>query len=283
MYRDLGAWGQAVEYSRQAIDVADAISNAQTQSAARLGLARISCSQATCRPRSRPPCAGRDHDYPADRAELSLLLGIVQLRQDQPAEAAREFRGAITQADELLQQASGAYAALDTKALALCGLALTTEPGQAAEAAAVFRAARAITSADGIVRRTLALFDALAAADRGGILAGIRPDAEGRRTRTAQAAGRASGSRTTARRPGAGVAEGYRAAVGFGGGPHDGQAQARHLRSLGPAARVVQAGETTEGPFGIFGRDTRPVVGHGEHGPPAVRPHRHAHLAGRVP
>ena len=53
-------------------------------------------------------------------------------------------------------------------------------PDKAVEAAAAFRAARAITSADGIVRQTRALFDALAAADRGGILAGIRPDAEGR-------------------------------------------------------------------------------------------------------
>ena len=44
----------------------------------------------------------------------------------------------------------------------------------------MFRAARTITSADGIVRQTLALFDALAAADRDGILAAIRPDAEGR-------------------------------------------------------------------------------------------------------
>lgn len=62
--------------------------------------------------------------------------------------------------------------------LALCGLALTTEPGKAAEACTVFRVARTITSAEGIAKRTLALFDALAAADRGGILAGIRQAVE---------------------------------------------------------------------------------------------------------
>ena len=45
----------------------------------------------------------------------------------------------------------------------------------------MFRAARAITSADGIINRTLALFDALAAADRGGILAAIRQAVAGRR------------------------------------------------------------------------------------------------------
>ena len=180
VYRDLGAWSQAVEYSRQAIDVADAISNAQAQSAGRLGLARTRLLSGDLSAAQRVAVTGRDHDYPEDRAELSLLLGIAQLKQDQPAEAAREFRGAVTQADELLHQASGAYAALDTKGLALCGLALTTDPDQAVEAAALFRTARAITSADGIVTATLALFDALAAADRGGLLAGIRPDAEGR-------------------------------------------------------------------------------------------------------
>ena len=114
---------------------------------------------------------------------MSLLSGIIWLRQDQPAAAAGEFQEAITQAEQQLEQASGDYRALDTKALALCGLALTTDPGNAAEAATVFRAARAITTADGIIRRTLALFDALAAADPGGILAPIRPAVEGRRIR----------------------------------------------------------------------------------------------------
>ena len=43
----------------------------------------------------------------------------------------------------------------------------------------MFRAARAITSADGIARGPRALFDALAAADQGGILAPVRPVAAG--------------------------------------------------------------------------------------------------------
>jgi len=78
---------------------------------------------------------------------------------------------------------SGDYDALDTKALALCGLALTTDPGNAAKAATVFQAARAVTTADGITNRTLALFDALAAADRGGVLAPTRPAARGQSIR----------------------------------------------------------------------------------------------------
>ena len=178
VYGDLGSWDQGVGYSREAIDIADAIGSAQAQSGARRILALIQLLAGDLAAARQAISAARDHDYPADRAGLSLLSGIIWLRQDQPAAAAREFQEAITRAGQQLEQASGDYHALDTKALALCGLALTTEPGKAAEACTVFRAARAITSADGIVRRTLALFDALAAADRGGILAGTRQAVE---------------------------------------------------------------------------------------------------------
>jgi len=174
VHSDLGSWDQGARYSRQAIDIADAIGSAQAQSWARATLAPIQLLAGDLAAARQAISAARDHDYPAHRASLSLLSGITWLRQDQPAAAAKEFQASITQAGQQLEQASGDYAALDTKALALCGLALTTEPGKAAEAATVFRAARAITSADGIVRHTLALFDALAAADRGGILTGTR-------------------------------------------------------------------------------------------------------------
>ena len=173
-YGDLRSWDQSARYSREAIDIADAIGSAQAQSSTRRILAQIQLLAGDLAAARQTISAARDHDYPADRAALSLLSGMICLRQDRPAEAAREFQQAITRAGQQLEQASGNYDALDTKALALCGLALTTEPGTAAEACTVFRAARAITSADGVVRRTLALFDALAAADRGGILAGTR-------------------------------------------------------------------------------------------------------------
>ena len=180
-YGDLGLWDRGVGYCRQAVEVADSIGSAQARSGACRHLARIQLLAGDLSAARQAVSATRDHDYPFDRAALSLLSGIAQLRQDQPAGAAREFRDALTQANELLEQTSGAYNALDTKALALCGLALTIEPDKTAEASTMFHAARAMTSADGIVGRTLALFNALAAADRGGILAGIRQAVEGRR------------------------------------------------------------------------------------------------------
>jgi len=175
---DLGSWDQAARYSREAIDIADAIGSAQAQSEARRILALIQLLTGDLTAARQAISAARDHDYPPDRAPLSLLSAIIWLRQDRPTAAAEEFQASMIQAGQQLEQASGDYDALDTKALALCGLALTTEPGKAAEACTVFRAARAITSAEGIVRRTLALFDALAAADRGGILAGTRQAVE---------------------------------------------------------------------------------------------------------
>jgi tetratricopeptide (TPR) repeat protein len=178
----LGFWEQGAGYARQAIEVADAIGSAQVQSKARRLLARIQLLAGDLEAARQAVSAARDHDYPADRAMLSLLSGIICLRQDQPAAAAGEFQAAITKASLQLEQASGDYDALDTKALALCGLALTTDPGNVAEAVTVFRAARAITSADGITNRALVLFDALAAADRSGILAPIRPAVQGRST-----------------------------------------------------------------------------------------------------
>ena len=178
---DLGMWDQGVDCCRQAMEIADAIGSVQAQSAGYRVLAQIRLLAGDLPAARQAISAARAHDYPADRVALSLLSGITQLRQDQPMAAAQEFRDAITQADELLQLTSGDYDALDTKALALSGLALTTDPGKAAEASEMFCAARAITSADGIVRRTLALFNILAAADRGGMLAGIRPAMEGRK------------------------------------------------------------------------------------------------------
>jgi len=50
----------------------------------------------------------------------------------------------------------------------------------------------------------------------------------------------------------------------------------------GAIACLVQASEATEGPFGIFWRDSRPSSAR-QYRPPAVRPHRRAHPAGCVP
>jgi tetratricopeptide (TPR) repeat protein len=183
VHGDLGSWDRGAGYAWQAIEIADAIGSVQAQSHCRRILAQIQLLAADLTAARQAITAARDHDYPTARAGLSLLSGIIWLRQNQPAAAAREFQKAITQASQQLEHFSRDYDTLDTKALALCGLALTTDPGNAAKAATVFLSARAITNADGITNRTLALFGALAAADTGDILAPIRPAAKGQSTK----------------------------------------------------------------------------------------------------
>jgi len=59
---------------------------------------------------------------------------------------------------------------MNVRALALCGLAITGDPGRIDDAITSFRAARAITTAPGILNRVLRLLDAVAAVDADGSL-----------------------------------------------------------------------------------------------------------------
>jgi len=69
--------------------------------------------------------------------------------------------------------------ALDTKALALCGLALCEDEHHLAPATEAFRTARKITKARGMVTTILKQFDALVQADADGILTRSRKAAAG--------------------------------------------------------------------------------------------------------
>ena len=81
------------------------------------------------------------------------------------------FREALRVADATIEETAPDHGALDAKALALCGMAVAEhDPGRLPEASTAFRAARAITCADGIVGRVWRFFDALAAADANGTL-----------------------------------------------------------------------------------------------------------------
>jgi tetratricopeptide (TPR) repeat protein len=180
-HRDLELWDIGVGYCQKAIKAADAIGSTQAQSGAHRSMAQIQLLAGDLPAAKEAISAARDYNYPRDEAKLSLMSGIAQLRLDQPTSAGREFHAAIIQADRLIEQASAAYQALDIKALALCGLALTNDPNAASDASMVFLKARRIISADGIVKQNLALFNVLAVADRSGIIAGPRAALEGKR------------------------------------------------------------------------------------------------------
>ena len=176
---DLGELAEAAGHGVQAMEMADEIANREVQSNARLALARIRLLDGDLRAAEETVLAAREHPYLPSSAKASLLSGITRLRIGEPTAAAQDFRDAADAADELRQKTPSAYEQQDTHALALCGLAVTTDQALAGQAATAFRAARAVTSAAGIVGQVLELFDMLAAADDGGILAAVRPAAAG--------------------------------------------------------------------------------------------------------
>lgn len=134
-----GAWWASVEQYSQAIQIADEIGYALMQHGARVSL-----------------------------AQTHLLASDLDA-----------CRTAAEDATAQLQQTSNDYLTLECKALALCGLTLTDHPDQLPEAIALFRAARAITTAPGIVTRTLRLLDAITVHDTAGHLATARTAAQG--------------------------------------------------------------------------------------------------------
>ena len=92
--------------------------------------------------------------------------------------AQRAFSDALSVANALIEEASDNLSALDTKGLALCGLALVEILVEQASCHDV-RAARAVSRAPGIVGRVLRTFDVLVTADELGILDRIRGEAAG--------------------------------------------------------------------------------------------------------
>jgi tetratricopeptide (TPR) repeat protein len=168
------AWQPAIQRYGQAIRIADEIGIIQDQSGGRSSLARVQLFQGALAAAREAAQAGRAYDYGRNTADLSAILGVVLLRQGATEPARVAFSQAVDQADARLSQTNDNYHALDTKALALCGLALVGDAAQVKEATVAMKAARAISSAAGIVGDAVRLLDALALADHAGLLHPVR-------------------------------------------------------------------------------------------------------------
>jgi tetratricopeptide (TPR) repeat protein len=123
--------------------------------------------------------AARQYDEPEYNHYVQALLGVIAIKQQDRSTAQEAFASAVAQADQLLAYSAQNFRALDTKALALCGLTLCGQINHAREAIETYRAARAINKDAGIVKRVLRLFDHLAVADGKALLAGVRAAAGG--------------------------------------------------------------------------------------------------------
>ena len=179
VYLDQGAWEEAAQAFKQAIEIADDSANPQLQQLARLGLAEANLYRGQLTAAHEMAEAAQQYNFPLGNHKIPAVLGVAALRQDDRNSAREAFATALHEADELLTRNPQFYQALDTKGLALCGLALCENSEHIPEAKVAYKAARAINSDAGIVGRVLRRFDALAKADTAGILGEIRAKAAG--------------------------------------------------------------------------------------------------------
>ncbi|MCP4345538.1 MAG: tetratricopeptide repeat protein [Desulfobacterales bacterium] len=184
---DQNDFEKAIHSLNDAIQIVDEIGFVQTQNEARHSLV-LAYLYTEDLPNARITAeTAQKFDYPTNNHNISALLGVITLRQNEIPLARQSFETAVSQADHILNQTPQFYEALDAKALALSGLALCEimkgengNPQQYIESAKdAYQKARTINADAGIVRRVLRLFDALAVMDKKGKLKTVREAVEG--------------------------------------------------------------------------------------------------------
>jgi tetratricopeptide (TPR) repeat protein len=180
IYVDQGMWDRAIEHYELALKITDEINNPQFRNLAEWGLAFTHLCAGNVTLAGLFIEEARKHEVPRTNHAVWSLAGVIFLRCGNQDKARKAFSTAIAEADSLLAHNDRNSRALDSRALALCGLTLCEMSGRyLPDASKTYYAARRITSDAGIVSRTLSLFDVLAQADTGGILADVRPTAAG--------------------------------------------------------------------------------------------------------
>lgn len=171
---------QAIQYAQSAIVIGAEISTPRLSSYANSVLAVAQLYASNLNEARSSAESARLYNAPDNNHIVLALLGVIALRQDDRAAARKALTEAIHEADGLIEHTPQFYRALDSKALALCGLALLEQnPQHVGAAAEAYQAAREVTSAAGIVGRVLRLHDALAALDTTGMLDAARAAAAG--------------------------------------------------------------------------------------------------------
>jgi tetratricopeptide (TPR) repeat protein len=179
IYTDAEDLPRAIRCGEHAVGIADEIGLARGSSEGRVQLATTYLYAGEYDLARATAHAARSYDYAPASDNVALVLGIALTRQGRVDAARAAFHDALNAAESLLARTPDTHDELDSRALALCGLALLEDPVRVSAAIEAFRAARAITSAKGIVARVLRLLDALAISDQAGILAAVRPVAAG--------------------------------------------------------------------------------------------------------
>jgi tetratricopeptide (TPR) repeat protein len=163
----------AMSLFKEAMGIADATSEFEPGVLARSGMVRVLLEAGE--PAAALPLAAAALAvyYPTEHAAVCLLEGLALLALGR-AQAGAAFGQALAAADALLALAAANVTALDVRALACAGLALTDEPARASEAAQAFARARSVSSAAGVVADVARMFAVFASADQEGVLAEYR-------------------------------------------------------------------------------------------------------------
>jgi hypothetical protein len=104
-----------------------------------------------------------------------MLEGVALLELGRIDEAVPTFSDALNAADALLALADRNMAALQARALALCGLAAATgDPAHISDAGRAIARVRAVCDAAGVAADTQRLLDRIATHDPAGVLAEVR-------------------------------------------------------------------------------------------------------------
>jgi tetratricopeptide (TPR) repeat protein len=179
IFTDDGQHSPAVEYALAAVTISAELPGPRLGSYSGSSLARAHLLAGELAEARAAVETARLCDWPENNFYVCALGGVIALRQgDRPA-AEQMLAAAMTEASRMLKANSDNYQAFDSKALALCGLALCGGTGRSSDAIDSYRAARKLNRDSGVVKRVLELFDALAVLDTGGAIAGVRAAAAG--------------------------------------------------------------------------------------------------------
>jgi tetratricopeptide (TPR) repeat protein len=146
---------EAIQRAQEGVKIGEEISNPQVGIESNCVLALAHLYSGHLAAAHAAAAQAEQYDYPPENHNISVLLGVIALRQNALPAAREAFSAAFTHAEGLLAHTPENFNALDAKALALAGL------GEIDNARAAYHAARDITSDPGIVQRTTRLLNQL--------------------------------------------------------------------------------------------------------------------------
>ena len=173
-----GSLDEARRSAEAGLEIAEAIESPQALSDGGSTIALVRLLSGDLAGARTAAAAAATHDVPDLRDNALVLTGVTALRQEDMPAAKEAFLAAMRQTDQLLKANPRNYDALDSRGLALAGLALCGA-GEVPASIEAFAAARAINANPGVVSRALRLLDQLRPLDSGDVLGEVRHAAGG--------------------------------------------------------------------------------------------------------